>query len=243
MANIHGRYDELAVGHVLGGLTSRQSAEFRNHLHGCAECRARVAELHGIADDLAAAEREERSQTPATAERPGREESGPPGPVTGRIGIGHVTAAVLVVLALATAMAFWNLHLRTTSVAYQAVVAAQDDALARFATGEELLPTLAEGVRARVVADGDTVTLTLAGLEPLAEGERLVAWFGGAPDPGAAPPRILAGPGELESGTAAVSLERNGAASLRVTREVGTGHRLPQGPTVLTVELGPDGLG
>lgn len=245
MANIHGRYDQLAVGHVLGGLSSRQTAEFRNHLLGCPECRSRVAELHGIADDLAAAERDERSQVPVATELgvPPREDSGTPGPAASRIGIGHVTVAVLVVLALATAMAFWNLHLRTTAVAYRAVVTAQDDALARLATGVELAPTLAEGVRARVVGDGDTVTLTLTGLEPLGEGERLVAWFGGAPDPGAAPPRILAGPGELDTGSAAVSLERNGASTLQVTREVGTGHRLPQGEMVLSVELGPDGVG
>src|SRR6056297_4049296 len=65
-------------------------------------------------------------------------EQQPPRPP--RIGVGHVTAAVVVVLALATAMAFWNLHLRNSASTYLGVAEAQGDALARLATGAELSP-------------------------------------------------------------------------------------------------------
>ncbi len=237
MADTHGRYEELAVGHVLGGLTARQSAEFRNHLHSCPECRTRVAELHGIADDLAAAERDERARTPLRTEVTRRAE--PEGDPVGvsRIGVGHVTVAVLVVLALATAMAFWNLHLRSTASAYLGVVEAQGEALARLATGIELEPELAAGLEGRVVTDGEHVTLSLAGLDELGEGERLVAWFDGAEDPSATPPRVLAGPGELQDGTVAASLEVAEATGLKVTREVGISQREPEGPVLVEVVL------
>ncbi len=237
MADTHGRYEELAVGHVLGGLTARQSAEFRNPLHSCPECRTRVAELHGIADDLAAAERDERARTPLRTEVTRRAE--PEGDPVGvsRIGVGHVTVAVLVVLALATAMAFWNLHLRSTASAYLGVVEAQGEALARLATGIELEPELAAGLEGRVVTDGEHVTLSLAGLDELGEGERLVAWFDGAEDPSATPPRVLAGPGELQDGTVAASLEVAEATGLKVTREVGISQREPEGPVLVEVVL------
>jgi len=169
MADGHGRYEELAVGHVLGGLTPEQSAAFRSHLHTCPECRSRVAELHGIADDLAAAARDERARTPVQTEVTRRVEPEQPAPRPPRIRVGHVTAAVVVVLALATAMAFWNLHLRSAAATYLGVAEAQGDALARLATGVELEPVFSSGVQGRVVTDGTAVTLTLAGLEALGD--------------------------------------------------------------------------
>ncbi|MFO7959919.1 MAG: hypothetical protein R6U94_03095 [Nitriliruptoraceae bacterium] len=237
MTDGHGRYEELAVGHVLGGLTAKQSADFRSHLHTCPQCRSRVAELHGIADDLAAAARDERASTPVQTEvtRRAPAEQQPPRPP--RIGVGHVTAAVVVVLALATAMAFWNLHLRTSASTYLSVAEAQGDALARLATGVELDPAFSSGVQGRVVTDGAMVTLTLAGVEPLDDGERLVAWFEGAPDPATMPPRVLAGPGELTDGTVATSLEVGEATELQVTRETGISQSEPQGPVLVEVVL------
>ncbi len=238
MVSGHGRYEEMAVGHVLGGLSPRQSADFRNHLHSCGECRSRVAELHSIADDLAAAEREERTRAPVRTEVAPRE--GPPegeDPRRPRIGVGHVTVAVVVVLALAVGMAFWNLHLRSTADVHLGVVEAQGDALQRLASGVELDATTHEGALGRVVTDGSTITVTLAGLEELGADERLVAWFSGAPDPDQTPPRVLAGPGELDDGAVAASLETDGARELTITREVGTSQQEPQGPVVLEVRL------
>jgi anti-sigma factor RsiW len=237
MTDGHGRYEELAVGHVLGGLTAKQSADFRSHLHTCPQCRSRVAELHGIADDLTAAARDERARTPVRTEVTQRAEPEPGPPRPPRIGMVHVTAAVVVVLALATAMAFWNLHLRSSASAYLGVAEAQGDALARLATGVELSPEFAPGVQGRVVTDGTAVTLTLAGVEALDDGERLVAWFDGAPDPTTTPPRVLAGPGELLDGTIATSLEIGAATTMQVTREIGISQGEPQGPVVLDVTL------
>lgn len=237
MADGHGRYEELAVGHVLGGLTPEQSAAFRSHLHTCPECRSRVAELHGIADDLAAAARDERARTPVQTEVTRRVEPEQPAPRTSRIRVGHVTAAVVVVFALATAMAFWNLHLRSAAATYLGVAEAQGEALTRLATGVELDPVFSSGVQGRVVTDGTAVTLTLAGVEVLNNGERLVAWFDGAPDPTTTPPRVLAGPGELDDGTVATSLEVGEATGLRVTRETGLSQNEPQGPVLVEVTL------
>ena len=244
MASGHGRYEEMAVGHVLGGLSPRQSADFRNHLQSCGECRSRVAELHGIADDLAAAEREERTREPVRTEVAPRE--GPQQPDRGRggrIGIGHVTAAVVVVLALATGMAFWNLHLRSTAGAYLGVLEAQGDALERLAVGVELDVDTRGDVVGRLVTDGSTITLTLSGLEPLGGDERLVAWFAGAPDPDQTPPRVLAGPGELDGGTVAASLTTDGARHLTVTREVGIAQEEAEGPVVLEARLVSERVG
>lgn len=236
MGEAHTRFEELAVGHVLGGLPPAQAAEFRRHLSGCEGCRARVAELREIADELAAAEREERSRA-AAPDRAAAD--GSVGDEVGgrRIGVPQVTAAVLVVLALAVGMAFWNLHLRTTAATLHSVAEAQGDALSQLASGAALDPTFAPGVSGQVVTDGTTVTLTLAGMEPLTDDERLVAWFAGAEDPERTPPRVLAGPGELRDGSVAASLEVGGATELRVTREVGTSQRQPQGPEVLEVVL------
>ncbi len=238
MASGHGRYEQMAVGHVLGGLSPRQAADFRNHLHNCGQCRSRVAELHGIADDLAAAEREERTRSPVRTEVAPRagvqeRETGR----GGRIGVGHVTVAVVVVLVLAAAMAFWNLHLRSTAAAYLGVVEAQGDALERLALGVELEVDTRGDVVGRLVTDGSTITLTLAELAPLGDDERLVAWFAGAPEPEQTPPRVIAGPGELEEGSVAVSLDTDGARELTVTREVGTAQEQPEGPVVLEARL------
>jgi anti-sigma factor RsiW len=241
MGEAHTRFEELAVGHVLGGLSARQAAEFRRHLTACDGCRSRVAELHGIADELAAAEREELSRATTTMPLdPDHEVRPEPG---GRIGVPQVTAAVLVVLALAVGMAFWNLHLRTTVTTLRGVAEAQGEALTQLASGAALEPTLAPGVSGQVVTDGAVATVTLAGLEPLADDERLVAWFSGGADPNRTPPRVLAGPGSLEDGSVTASLEVYDATELRVTREVGTSQRLPQGPQVLQVVLVVDRSG
>lgn len=236
MGEAHARFESLAVGHVLGGLRPEQANEFRQHLRSCAGCRARVAELREISDELAAAEREERARTPAPEGAAVVEDDGS-GTAGRRIGVPQVTAAVLVVLCLAVGLAFWNLHLRTSVAALDGVAVAQRDALARLASGAALDPQLASGVAGQVVTDGTTVTVTLAGLEPLADDERLVAWFAGAPDPDTTPPRVLAGPGELTEGSVAASLETGGATELTITREVGTSQQTPQGPQVLEVTL------
>ena len=66
-ADRHRHYEELAVTHVLGGLSESDGRVFRSHLLDCPQCRARVGELRRIANDLADAERDERRMRAAKA--------------------------------------------------------------------------------------------------------------------------------------------------------------------------------
>lgn len=61
----HRQFEQMAVGHVLGGLDVAEGRVFRSHLLECASCRARVGELRAIASDLAGVERDERRQRSA----------------------------------------------------------------------------------------------------------------------------------------------------------------------------------
>lgn len=56
----HRQFEDMAVAHVLGGLSSDDGRLFRSHLVDCPSCRARVGELRAIAHDLADVERDER---------------------------------------------------------------------------------------------------------------------------------------------------------------------------------------
>lgn len=66
-ADRHRYYEELAVSHVLGGLSESDGRVFRSHLMDCPDCRARVGELRRIATDLADVERDERRVRAAKA--------------------------------------------------------------------------------------------------------------------------------------------------------------------------------
>jgi hypothetical protein len=66
-AERHRYYEELAVSHVLGGLSESDGRVFRSHLLDCQQCRARVGELRRIANDLADVERDERRVRAAKA--------------------------------------------------------------------------------------------------------------------------------------------------------------------------------
>jgi hypothetical protein len=59
----HRQFEDMAVSHVLGGLSSNEGRLFRSHLVECRSCRARVGELRAIAHDLADVERDERRST------------------------------------------------------------------------------------------------------------------------------------------------------------------------------------
>ncbi len=244
MGDPHERYAELAVGHVLGGLSLSQSAELREHLHGCAICRSRVAELRGIDHELTAAAREERSRVRLrTQEPPAHEPDGAGGGDSGGPDVGrwlrsnHLIAAALVLLTATVGVSFWNLHLRTAAASYLDVVNDQSVALGRLAEGVELEPTLATGVRGRVVTDGEHVTVALAGLEPLEDGERLVAWLRGVSGPREPAPVILTGLREPRDGALAVSLPIADARELIITCECVVQPTDPGGETILEVEL------
>jgi len=172
----HDRFDELAVGHVLGGLSKAAEEEFRLHLLGCADCRTRVAELRDIAADLAAAEEDERSRVQVRTEVERRHElPAAEASPTRRLRVGHVLLAGLVVLILAVIVLFWNLHLRTVVQAYDQAMVAQADALSELASGTSVPVELEEGVTGIVIDDGDRVAFTLTGVD-VQDGEVVVAW-------------------------------------------------------------------
>lgn len=178
----HDHFEELAVGHVLGGLPSDDAARFRSHLTGCRDCRARVAELRDIASDLAAAEREERARARVKTEVARRDDDepglGPAWSVSSRALSVVAALALLAVLGLA----FWNFHLRDQNERLLAVTEAREAILEGLATGSPVPATLTGSVTGQVVADGTHVTVDLAGLPQLAADQRLVVWLlGDAP--------------------------------------------------------------
>ena len=177
MAAAHDRFEELAVGHVLGGLPDDVAAEFRSHLAGCRDCRARVSELRDIASELAAAERDELARARVKTEVVRRPADGPPPErawqaSTGVV-VGVLTGAVLVVLGLA----FWNFHLRDQNAELVRVTNAREAVLEGLAEGRVVAADLAGGVTGVVALTEDDVVLDLAGLPTPADGEQLVVWL------------------------------------------------------------------
>lgn len=234
----HDWFEELAVGHVLGGLEAADAAAFRSHLAGCTDCRSRVAELRGIAADLAAAERDERTREVLRTELSGEEGEdelvGEPPP---RIGVRQVTGAVIVVAMLAGAMAFWNLHLRTAVATITAVAERQTETLELLAEGVELEVEVADDLAARAASDGDRAAVAVSGLPELAPDEALVGWLVGG-EVGPAQPVLLVRPVQLVDGVVAVTVELEGARVLVVTRERGQPGEQPGPEVLVTVPLG-----
>ena len=238
MSDQHEQYEQLAVGHVLGGLSAADAANFRSHLLGCRNCRSKVAELRGIEAELADAEREERSRERVRTELPRRAEDQPTHePPRSRVTVRHVTLAAVLVIALAGAMAFWNFHLRTVAASYLAVAESQADTLEGLATGVALELELADDVAAAATTDGERVYLALEGVADLADGEYLVAWLVELPEEDGAQARPLAGPGQPDGDVIATSLETDGARRLVVTRESDTSVERPTGTPVLETQL------
>ena len=239
MTGEHGRYEQLAVGHVLGGLPVGDAADFRTHLLGCRDCRSRVAELRGIASDLEAAERDERSrgQVQTETEVTRRLERTEADASSSRLTIRHVTLATIVVVVFAMGMAFWNLHLRTTSATAVNVAVARGDTLGVLAAGQAIDVDLADGVTGLVVTDGDRIAMALSGVEPLAVGEQLIAWF---LDPPRDPTRLtLARFGQtFDNGAVSATLQAHDASELVITRERGELGLHPSGDEVLRARPG-----
>jgi anti-sigma-K factor RskA len=239
MTGEHERYEQLAVGHVLGGLDAADAAEFRSHLLGCRDCRLRVAELRDIAADLAAAERDERVQAQVRTEvarqvvGDGEELAAPP---AHRIGVRHVTVAAVVVVVFAAAMAFWNLHLRTASNTYASVAEYRGDTLRELATGVPVPAELADGVQGLIVVDGDQVAFTLDGLRSLADEERLVVWLTGTED-GEDIPALRIPARQLGAGVLAGHLDDRGASEVVVTLQRGARTEEPSGEVVARADL------
>ncbi|MDX1619986.1 MAG: zf-HC2 domain-containing protein [Nitriliruptorales bacterium] len=186
MTDAHDRYDELAVGHVLGGLDPVDAAEFRSHLVGCRNCRLRVAELRDLASELAAAEREERAA--ARVQTQVRNEDGEEdaddaaperGPLRGSLPFVALVAAVVL------AAGFWVFQLRDHNDTLLAATEQRETTLAMLAEAERLEAEFADGVTGIVVADDEEFALTVSGMPTLLpDGHVLVVWLVGTSNSG-----------------------------------------------------------
>lgn len=237
MGDEHERFEELAVGHVLGGLEAADAARFRSHLIGCRACRSRVAELRSIAADLVAAERDELASTAVRTEVADQDDdaSPQPAPPPQRLTIRHVTLAVVVVALLGTAMAFWNLHLRTVAAGYLEVAEARGETLRELATGVAVPIDTAEGIDATVVLDGQQVAFTLAGLPVLDDGDVLVAWLLDADD--GAEAVLYAPAARVDDDAISGHVEDGGASRLVISVERGAPGEGPSGVELLSAVL------
>lgn len=219
----HERYEELAVGHVLGGLDASDAADFRSHLLGCRDCRLRVAELRDIAADLAAAEREERSEARVrtevarrTAEAGHGQDGDGDGAERPHLRSGVVAVAVVAAVIVFGALAFWNLHLRTQVAALDLLVERQDDALGELAHGASVVVDAVAPASGLVVVDEGEVAFSFVDLPPLAGRERYVVWLRGTEN-GDEQVLIARSDGRSVAGVT----ERNGAREVVVTVEEG----------------------
>ncbi|MFA9445489.1 zf-HC2 domain-containing protein [Egicoccus sp. AB-alg6-2] len=236
MRGEHERFEQLAVGHVLGGLDAGESAEFRSHLLGCRDCRLRVAELRDLAADLAAAERDERARAQVQTEVARRDDGDDEAPASGgRVGVRHVTAAAVVVILVAGAMAFWNLHLRTAAAGYADAAGYRGETLRELSAGIPVATDTAEGVAALVVVDDTEVAFTVSNLPAMAEGERIEVWLLGAAAPARAGPPVPAR--AIVDGAIAGHVEIDGADVLLLTRERGPLRDTPGGSDLLRADL------
>jgi len=226
----HARYAQLALSHVLGGLERSDASDFRTHLRGCPDCRARVAELRGISSTLDAAAREERLR--AVEAPPQRRPPDPAGPPrrSGRLGV-MLLAAVLVL-----AFGFWNLHLRTSADAYFATAEEQAAILRDLAVGRLLEDPSLEPVDARVAVVATRVVVIIADGGPLGSDERLVAWL--EPLGASTAEAVVLAVGPRSSTEVASRFERGEATELVVTRERGLlSSSGPRGTEVMRVRL------
>lgn len=235
MGREHDRYEELAVGHVLGGLVSSDATEFRTHLMSCRDCRARVAELRGIASDLAAAERDERHRSRVKTEVPRRTELEPdevePWRLPSRT-VGAILGGIVLVL---MSLAFWNFHLRDQAATLTELTRTREAILEGLADGELATTRLAPGVSGVVVSDAVDVSLTLTGLPTIEDGSRLVVWLlGETPEDhrwrGYAP-------GEVSQGRIAWRTPHGDARRVVVTVEDEPVGREPTGTHLVDAEL------
>lgn len=219
----HERFEELALGHVLGGLPSEDAAAFRAHLVECRDCRLRVAELRDIAADLAATEREEKRLAAVATQVAEREDDGgddgddvgPPRWLRSR----WVPVAAVVAIVSVLGILFWNYHLRRVTTQYATVVERQEDVLGILATGEPLPVDAGRGVEALAARDGASVAVSISDLPTEVVEGYIVIWL---LDDGEVTGDTVAG---RSSDPASFVVEVEGADELVVT-----GHRVGTAP-------------
>jgi len=152
----HRFYEQLAVTHVLGGLSESDGHAFRSHLLECGQCRARVGELRSIAHDLADVERDERRVRAAKAIETKRRDDDtelelddPPPPSR------FSRTAVIVVIGLLFALTAWNFALRNQLARQNVNIDASQAATDLLIDGQ--FPTAAVERPGAVLTDRSTV--------------------------------------------------------------------------------------
>ncbi len=172
MVEGHERFEELALQHVLGGLSSSHAAIFRAHLVECRDCRLRVAELRDMAAELAATEREERRRS-AVATQVAREEGTSEEPRSWLPWSSPRWAMLAVVLAalIVVVLLFWNYHLRRVTAQYKGALEYQAGVLEVLGSGEPLPVQTREGVRGIAAIRDSNVAVDLLRLPTLAEAQ------------------------------------------------------------------------
>lgn len=233
----HEHWDQLALGHVLGGLPDGEASAFRGHLVDCRQCRARVAELRSMASDLMAVEREERvAQRTETQTEARREVDGDTEHVPGRSDRPRwtVLAAIVVAALVLGGLSFWNAHLRTQNVQLVGLAERQERTMDVLGAGT-VVPVQTSGAVTGVVAvDGDRVAYVLSGLPVPEGGERLVVWL---EVDGELESRAVHTPAQIDPGRLASWLLATDASRLLVTVESIMVPEQPDGDPLVEADL------
>lgn len=234
----HLRWDELAVGHVLGDLDQVDRALFRDHLAGCADCRARVRDLRSVAEDLSQAARDEPVHGVGPHDDPDARTRQLVEGVQGRrravvtvVGLVFGLLAVLFVVGLAG---------RESELTATALV--REATLEALGSGTPAPVTLAEGVNGIVVASSDQVAWSFTGLPELGPEERLVVWFTIVGEESGDGPAITTsalpfGPDAINQGRLAGTVHDEDADELRVTVEQMPLPTSPRGRELVSADL------
>lgn len=210
----HERFEELAVGHVLGGLATGDAALFRSHLLECRDCRMRVAELRDIAADLAQAEREERRRAATKTEVARRQQSdaSDPRPRWWRPSV-LVPAILLLGVAPLLGVLVWNYHLRQNNLELLEATGQREQVVEALASGELVSTELSGDVRGLVaVTDDGGVAINLVGI-PERAGEQVFVWLVGEDGP------VWREPVVPSAGRLALFMQRRGAPWMVVSLE------------------------
>jgi hypothetical protein len=163
----HREFEDMAVAHVVGGLSADQGRTFRSHLLECPSCRARVGELRAIAHDLADVERDERRLRTAkrTETKAAEEESEAPASTVPRLS-GRATLVMAAGLTILMALSAWNFVLRGRLQQSEQTVNLLRESVGVLQDGEpwQVVHESAAGVEGRVSTVEDDMVIAVDGL-------------------------------------------------------------------------------
>lgn len=234
----HLRWDELAVGHVLGELDQVDRALFRDHLAGCADCRSRVRDLRSVADELAQAARDEPIKGVGPHEDPDARSRRLVEGARGR----RRTVVTLVALTLGLIVLLFVAGVAGRDTELVATARVREATLEALGSGTPAPVTLSDGVKGIVVASSDQVAWSLTGLPELGPDELLVVWLTSVDEDATDGPTITTaarpyGPEAINEGRLAGTVLDDTARELRVTIEELPLAASPQGRELVVADL------